>query len=93
MKVNIIEKKKEVLEIEFDDKTLPNALLAVLMKNKVDAYAYEPHPLMPGYRLHIETEDPVKELKAALKEVETSWNAFAKELKSGLAPAAKRKKK
>ena len=40
MKVSIMEKKDGLLDIEFDDKVLPNALLGVLMANHVDAYAY-----------------------------------------------------
>lgn len=93
MKVNILEKKKDSLEIEFDDKVLPNALLAVLKNNKVDAYAYEPHPLLGTYRLHIDAEDPVKELKAAIKEVESNWNEFARELKSVIKPTARKTQK
>jgi len=34
--------------------------LGVLQANKVDAYAYEPHPLLPGYRLHIEAKEPAE---------------------------------
>jgi len=93
MKVNIVEKKDGVLVVEFDDKVLPNALLNVLIGNKVDAYAYEPHPLLPDYRLHIEADDPVKELKSAIKSVETDWNAFGKELMSKIKPSSKKAKK
>ncbi len=93
MKVSIIEKKDSLLDIEFDDKVLPNALLSVLMANKVDAYAYEPHPLLPGYRLHIEAKDPLKELNTAIKTVEADWKAFEKEFKAKYKPAKKEAKK
>lgn len=91
MKASIIEKKDGVLEIECDDKPLPNTLLAALIKNKVDAYTYEPHPLLPGYRLHIEADNPMKELQAALKSVESDWDKFEKELTSKIKPKAEKK--
>ena len=93
MKVTIIEKKDGLLEIEFEDKVLPNALLSVLMKNKVDAYTFEPHPLLPGYRLHIEADKPEKELEKAIKSVEDDWNKLGKELKSKVKPASGKEKK
>jgi DNA-directed RNA polymerase subunit L len=92
MKVSILEKKDGVLEIECDDKLLPNAILAALIKNKVDAYTYEPHPLIPAYRLHIEADNPMKELTAALKAVEGEWSKFEKELMSKIKPAKAEKK-
>ena len=92
MKVSIIEKKDGLLDMEFDDKVLPNALVGVLMANKVDAYAYEPHPLIPGYRLHIEAKDPMKELNTAIKTVEADWKAFEKEFKAKYKPVRKEKK-
>lgn len=93
MKVSIIDKKDGLLDVEFDDKVLPNALLSVLMANKVDAYAYEPHPLLPGYRLHIEAKDPMKELNSALKTVEADWKAFEKEFKAKYKPVKREAKK
>jgi DNA-directed RNA polymerase subunit L len=93
MKVSIMEKKDNLLDIEFDDKVLPNALLGVLMANKVDAYAYEPHPLIPGYRLHIEAKDPMKELNTAIKTVEADWKAFQKEFAAKYKPVRKEAKK
>ncbi len=92
MKVSIVEKKDGLLDLEFDDKVLPNALVSVLMANKVDAYAYEPHPLLPGYRLHIEASDPMKELNTAIKTVEADWKAFEKEFKAKYKPVRKEKK-
>lgn len=93
MKVSIVEKKDGLLEIECDDKVLPNALLGVLMANKVDAYAYEPHPLLPGYRLHIEAKDPLKELNSAIKTVEADWKAFQKEFSAKYKPVKSETKK
>jgi DNA-directed RNA polymerase subunit L len=92
MKASILEKKDGVLEIEFDDKLLPNTLLAALIKNKVDAYTYEPHPLIPAYRLHIDADHPMKELQAALKAVEGDWEKFEKELTSKIKPSKTEKK-
>ena len=93
MEVKTIEKKKGILEIEFDDKVLPNALLNVLLTNKVDAYAYEPHPLLPEYRLRIEAKNPTKELQNALKTVEDEWNKFGRKFQSKLKPLKKTKRK
>lgn len=92
MKVSIVEKKDGVLEVEFDDKLLPNTLLAALIKNKVDAYTYEPHPLLPAYRLHIDADNPMKELHASIKAVEADWEKFGKELSSKLKPYKTEKK-
>ena len=92
MKVNIIEKKDDLVEIEFDDKVLPNALLSVLMKNKVDAYTSESHPLLSAYRLHIEANNPMKELKRAIKTVEGDWNKFGKKLQAKVKELKKAKK-
>jgi len=80
MEVKILENKKDVLEIEFDDKTLPNVLVTELSKQGVDAYVYENHPLFPGYRLHIEGEDPMKTLKKAITTVDDEWGEFKKQL-------------
>ncbi len=85
MEVKFIEKKKDVVELEFDEKTLPNALLGALTAEKVDAYVFEPHPLIKAYRLHIEAADAQKELKAAVDTVEEQWAEFGKLLKKELA--------
>lgn len=81
------------MEVEFDDKVLPNALLSVLMKNEVDAYLSEPHPLLPTYMLHIEAKDSMKELKRAIKTVESDWNKFGKELQAKVKELKKAKKR
>ena len=85
MKVEVIENKEGVLEIECDDKILPNALVNVLLRNKVDAYTRELHPLKPQHRLHIEAVNPMKELQNALKIAESEWSEFGKKLKGELA--------
>ncbi|HDH41254.1 MAG TPA: hypothetical protein ENG12_02460 [Candidatus Altiarchaeales archaeon] len=81
MEIKFIQKKKGVVELEFDDKTLPNALVGVLSEMGVDAYVYDPHPLIPGYRLHVEAPDAMKELKSAMNRVEKEWKEFHKLLK------------
>lgn len=84
MEIKIVENKKDVIEIEFDNKTLPNALVSELNKEGVDAYVYEKHPLFPGYRLHIKGGEPMKKLKKALSTVEGEWSEFKKELTKGI---------
>jgi DNA-directed RNA polymerase subunit L len=84
MEIKFIQKKKGVVQLEFDDKVLPNALVEVLSQKGVDAYVYEPHPLMPYYGLHVEASDAMKELKSALDEVEKDWKEFGKLLVGGL---------
>jgi len=81
MKIKFIQKKKGVVELEFDDKTLPNALAGVLSERGIDAYVYDPHPLIPSYGLHVEAPDAMRELKSALNQVEKEWGEFHKLLK------------
>ena len=84
MDVSFIEKKKGVLELEFDNKTLPNALAGALTDMGVDAYVYEPHPLKVGFRLHLEAADAMKELKSAVDSVEKDWKALGKLVKKAI---------
>ena len=84
MDIKVVENKKDVVEIEFDDKTLPNVLVGELIKEGMDAYVYEKHPLFPGYRLHIAGDEPMKKLKKAVSSVESEWGDFKKELLKGL---------
>ncbi|MBN2015154.1 MAG: hypothetical protein JW778_08240 [Candidatus Altiarchaeota archaeon] len=84
MEVKFIQKKKKIIELEFDDKTLPNALAEALSENEVDSYVYEPHPLIKGYRLHVEADDAMKELKSAVSKVEKRWDGFSELLRKGL---------
>lgn len=78
MEYEVIEKGKDFLEIEVTDKALPNALLPILHEMGVDAYAYDNHPLVPGYRLRVVAKDPVKELKKAADKLSKDWKALAK---------------
>ncbi|MFH1721597.1 MAG: hypothetical protein ABH950_03220 [Candidatus Altiarchaeota archaeon] len=76
MEVKVIEKKKDLLEIEFEDKIMAEALLSELMKKGVDAYTHEKHPLLPGYRLRIEAKDAQIALKTAISDLEKDWKSF-----------------
>jgi hypothetical protein len=78
MEYIFIEKKKGVVELEFDEKEVPVALSGVLLRNGVDAYWYDPHPLKPGFRLHLEADDAMGELKKAVKGLDSEWSAFKK---------------
>ncbi|OYT54793.1 MAG: hypothetical protein B6U72_01625 [Candidatus Altiarchaeales archaeon ex4484_2] len=86
MDVAIIEDDKEKLEIEINDSTLPNALATRLARNRIDAYFYNPHPLLPGYRIHIESKNGKEDLKKAINDlkgdIEEIYNLFSKELKA-----------
>jgi len=78
MDFKFVEKKKGVVEVEFDDKDIPICLASTLVKNGVDAYWYEPHPLMDGVRLHVESDDAFKDFKAAVNDLSKEWDAFKK---------------
>lgn len=80
MEMKILTNKKGVLELEFDEKTLPEVLCAELQKKGVDAYAYEEHPLLTGYKLHIEDKEPMKKLKLATSQVDKDWKSLRKSL-------------
>lgn len=84
MEVKFIEKKKDAIELEFDEKTIPNALLGALIEEGADAYVYEPHPLLKSYRLHIEAPDSMKALKSAIDRLDEEWTTFGKLLKKEL---------
>jgi len=80
MTVKFIEKKKDSIELEFDDKVLPNIIRTDLVEHRVDSHCYDPHPLVPGYRLHVDAKDAMKELKGSVRRVEKDWNEFSKAL-------------
>lgn len=84
MEFKFVEKKKEVVELEFDEKEVPVALVGVLLNNDVDAYWYEPHPLIPGFRIHIEADDAQAELKKAVKALGSEWSEFKKAVEAKL---------
>lgn len=85
MNINIKKEEKGLMEIEFEDKVMANALLAELLKKDVDAYAKENHPLLPGYVLHVEAKDAKKAVKTAIADLEKDWKA----LKSAVQKAIK----
>ncbi|MCX6695726.1 MAG: hypothetical protein NTU61_05475 [Candidatus Altiarchaeota archaeon] len=78
MEFKFVEKKKGVVEIEFDEKEIPICLASTLVRNGVDAYWYEPHPLIPGIRLHVKAGDAMKEFKSAVKDLNDEWSGFKK---------------
>ena len=78
MEFKFVEKKKGIVEVEFYEKEIPVCLASTLVKNGVDAYWYEPHPLMPGVRLHIEADDALGEFKGAVKDLTSEWDSFKK---------------
>ena len=84
MDVKIIEQTKQELEIEIDDDVLPNVLANNLIKKKVDAYFYDPHPLLPGFRLNISSSKAKTDLKKAVGDVEKDLKEFSKLLKKEL---------
>ncbi len=77
MDVKIIKNKKDSLEIEIDDNIILPVIADTLIKNGVDAYFYNPHPLLPGFRLHIDSDKPIGTLKNAIKIVKDNLNEFA----------------
>ena len=84
MEFKFVEKKKDMIELEFDEKEIPLALSGALLKNDVDAYWYEPHPLKVGFRLHIEADDAMGELKKAISALDTEWSGFRKAVEAKL---------
>ena len=84
MEFKFVEKKKDTIELEFDEKEIPLALKGVLLKNGIDAYWYEPHPLKVGFRLHIDADDAMAELKKAAAGLDTEWGQFRKAVESKL---------
>ncbi|HHQ44924.1 MAG TPA: hypothetical protein ENN13_02165 [Candidatus Altiarchaeales archaeon] len=84
MDVRFIKKEKDVVEIEFSEKEVPQALISILNEMGVDAYTYEPHPLMPGFRLHIESDDALADFQKALKRLGGDWSDFSKLIESKL---------
>ncbi|MFC2163033.1 hypothetical protein ACFLRF_05070 [Candidatus Altiarchaeota archaeon] len=84
MDFKVIEKKKDSLELEFDEKEIPLLIVHELTKNGIDAYFYDPHPLLHGFRVHIDADDPMKEFKKAVDELSKDWSLFKKELEAKL---------
>lgn len=80
MEIEFVTKEKDVVELEFVDKDVPVALAAVLSEMGVDAYTYDPHPLTPGFRLHVESKDALADLKKAVKGLDKQWSEFTKDI-------------
>ncbi|MFH1404269.1 MAG: hypothetical protein ABIH11_08380 [Candidatus Altiarchaeota archaeon] len=84
MEFKIVEKKKGVLEAEFDEKEVAVMLANELSKKGVDAYWYDPHPLLASFRLHIADDDAEAALKAAVTALGKDWSAFRKAVEAKL---------
>ncbi len=91
MDIKFIERKDDLVEVEFDKKAIPNSLLEILIKRGIDAYCYEEHPMVSGRRLHIEAKNAEKELKYSINVLEKEWNEFGKLVKKEIkTPKSKR---
>jgi DNA-directed RNA polymerase subunit L len=84
MDYKVVEKKKDMMELEFDEKEMPVALANQLQKSGVDAYWYEPHPLIKGFRVHIDSETAEADLKKAVASLNKEWSELSKALKTKL---------
>lgn len=80
MKFTLIEKTDEDLEIEVDDKELPNLVRKKLIEKGVDAYTYCKHPLICGERIHVHSKNPVKDLESSLAEIKSDLTEWKKEM-------------
>jgi len=81
---NIVEMEKEKIEIEFDDKIMPNLIASKLLENGIDAYMYEPHSLIKGTFLHAEGKSLNTKMKKSLKELDSEFDEFESVLKKAL---------
>lgn len=84
MNFEIVDEEKDSCEIQFDEKEVAVALVGVLLDNGVDAYWYEPHPLKPFFRIHVDAVKPVDEIKKAVKGLDSNWSEFKKAVESKL---------
>ncbi len=84
MECKIVVNKKKVIEIEFNEKEIPVMLSEKLSEKGVDAYWYEPHPLLAGFILHVEADDAMKEFTTAVKSLEKDWKEFKKVVEAKL---------
>ncbi len=84
MKFKIVEKKKDGIELEFSEKEIPIALVGSLQNAGVDAYWYEPHPLKEGFRVHIDSQDPMEDLKKAVKTLDADIGSLRKAVEEKL---------
>jgi DNA-directed RNA polymerase subunit L len=84
MEVTYIQDDEEDLEIEINDSILPNVLATRLARNKIDSYFYNPHPLLPGYRIHLESKNGKKDIKKAISDVEKDIDEMSDLFSKGL---------
>ncbi len=73
----VILNKKEVVEVEFEDRARPELLVADLSARGVDSYVYTEHPLYGKYRAHVEAKDAMAEVKKSAANLESDWKKFA----------------
>lgn len=74
----VVEKTKDGLEVELDDKTIAAALVSELNDRGVDAASYDPHPLFPAARIIIKSKSGEKDLKAAVSGLEKNVASLKK---------------
>jgi len=91
MEVNILIEKEDELELELDNKSIANLLRAELIAMGVDAYTYEPHPLLPGYRLHIKAPKARDKFIEAVERADKNWKKLHKMVEEALSPTKKKK--
>ncbi|MBU0761902.1 MAG: hypothetical protein KKD39_02660 [Candidatus Altiarchaeota archaeon] len=84
MDVKVVEKKKDSVEIEFTEKEIPIALVGVLQNAGVDAYWHEPHPLKQGFRIHVDSQNPMDEVKKAVKTLDSDVESLKKAIEEKL---------
>jgi len=80
MEVSIVEKTKGMMEIEFSEKEVAISLVGALLKEGVDAYWYDPHPLMPGFRVHVDAAKPEAAVKKATTTMKKAWTDLKKQV-------------
>lgn len=78
MECKIVEKGKDVIEVELDDKTMAVVLTSELNEQGVDAACYDPHPLFPAIRIKINSKTAEKDLKAAVSSLEKKVSELKK---------------
>lgn len=80
MDISIVEKTGDKMEIEFQNKEAGICLVSELLDAEVDAYGYTPHPLIPGYRVCVESENHEKDVKKAIKNMKKNWKDLEQQI-------------
>lgn len=78
MDAEIVEKGKDFVEVEFDEKEVPIALVGILQEKGVDSFWYEPHPLLSKFRIKVISQNAEKDLKAGIKDLGQEWGKMKK---------------